>query len=79
MIYIIDCCFMTDMEEYKVIDGVGIIPDGVSEIADDAFRGRMDLTEIVIPSSVTVIGTCRSAAFSNGDQGLCIQRMYCLA
>lgn len=33
---------MTDMEEYKVIDGVGIIPDGVSEIADDAFRGRME-------------------------------------
>ena len=44
------------MEEYKVIDGIGYIPEGVTWIENDAFRDCEDLREIVIPSTVTEIG-----------------------
>ncbi len=42
--------------EYKVIDGKGMIPDGVIGIEDLAFAGCTSLQSIVIPDSVTWIG-----------------------
>lgn len=42
--------------EYKVIDGKGMIPDGVTAIEDLAFAGCTNLQSIVIPDSVTTIG-----------------------
>ena len=44
------------MENYKVNDGVGIIPEGTTVIADDAFRDCTDLISIDIPVSVKEIG-----------------------
>ena len=37
-------------------DGTCIIPDGVIEIDESAFRGCTSLTSIDIPNSVTKIG-----------------------
>ena len=45
------------MAKYEIIDGVGIIPQGVTKIEDEAFRGCENLTGIVIPDSVTEIGS----------------------
>lgn len=42
--------------EYEVIDGKGIIPDGTTEIAFQAFDGCTCLQSIEIPDSVTQIG-----------------------
>ena len=44
------------MAKYEIIDGVGIIPQGVTKIESGAFRGCANLTSIVIPDSVTTIG-----------------------
>lgn len=44
------------MEEYQVVDGVGIISEDVTEIEAGAFDGCDSLTSIEIPSSVTIIG-----------------------
>lgn len=41
--------------EYEVIDGKGIIPDGVTEIGKEAFAGCTNLQSLVIPNSVKVI------------------------
>lgn len=51
--------------EYEVIDGKGIIPDGVTEIGKEAFAGCTNLQSLVIPNSVKVIeegafGDCTS-------------------
>ena len=54
------------MAKYKIKDGVGIIPVGKKQIADEAFRGCSGLTSVVIPDSVTEIG---DSAFS-GCTGL---------
>ena len=35
-----------------------VIPDSVTSIGDDAFRGCFNLTSVVIPDSVTSIGDC---------------------
>ena len=43
------------MAKYEIIDGVGIIPQGVTKIEDEAFMYCSSLTSIVIPDSVTTI------------------------
>ena len=44
------------MAKYKVENGAGIIPDGVTGIGYWAFRDCTALTSITIPPSVTKIG-----------------------
>lgn len=44
------------MAKYEIKDGVGIIPDGETTIANRAFTYCEELTKVVIPSSVTTIG-----------------------
>ena len=43
------------MAKYEIKNGVGIIPDSVTEIEDYAFEGCTGLTSIDIPDSVTEI------------------------
>ena len=44
------------MAKYEVVDGVGIIPKGVTEIERWAFSDCTSLTSVVIPESVIAIG-----------------------
>ena len=44
------------MAKYKIINGEGIIPNGTTEIADNAFKMSSKLKSITIPESVTKIG-----------------------
>ena len=44
------------MAKYEIVDGVGIIPKGVTAIGDYAFEDCTSLTSVEIPSSVTEIG-----------------------
>lgn len=43
--------------EYKGAGGKVVIPDGVTEISTFVFQGNKDVTEIVIPQSVTLCNT----------------------
>ena len=43
------------MTKYEIIDGVGIIPQGVTKIEYEAFKYCEDLKTIIIPDSVTTI------------------------
>ena len=43
-------------EQYKLVDGVLTISDGVTKIEGHAFENRDDITEVVIPDTVTEIG-----------------------
>ncbi|MBR6686032.1 MAG: leucine-rich repeat domain-containing protein, partial [Paludibacteraceae bacterium] len=43
-------------KQIQVVDGVGIIPEGVTEIGESAFWYRTSLTSVVIPEGVTAIG-----------------------
>ena len=45
------------MTKYEIIDGVGIIPQGVTTIEDEAFKDCEDLKTIIISDSVTTIGS----------------------
>ena len=54
------------MEKYEIKDGVGIIPEGTTEIEYGAFEDCKDLTSVTIPNSVTEI---KSRAFE-GCTGL---------
>ena len=49
------------MAKYEVKDGVGIIPEGTTEIGMSAFEDCKELTSVIIPNSVTEI---RNSAFS---------------
>ena len=44
------------MAEFEIKDGVAIIPEGVTEIGNDAFHGCTSLESITIPEGVTKIG-----------------------
>lgn len=44
------------MAKYEVKDGVGIIPTGVKEIENEAFKGCTELTSITFPKGVKKIG-----------------------
>ena len=44
------------IEAGEVEQGTAIIPEGVTEIAPEAFENRTDLTSVTIPSGVTTIG-----------------------
>ena len=44
------------MAKYEIQDGVGIIPEGTTEIEREAFAGCTELESITIPDSVTKIG-----------------------
>ena len=50
------------MNMFEITDGLCVLPKGVKEIEADVFRGRTDLTQVIIPASVTKIGVC---AFRN--------------
>ena len=57
------------------VDGVVTIPEGVTEIGEEAFRGCSSLTKITIPEGVTEIGTaaffyCRSLTEINLPEGV---------
>ena len=53
------------MAEYEIKNGVGIIPEGTTNIVIGAFSECTELTSINIPSSVTNIGNC---AFSRCEK-----------
>ena len=44
------------MKHFKIINGIGMIPDGTTRIEDEAFKDCTDLVSITIPDSVTEIG-----------------------
>ncbi|MBQ4521272.1 MAG: leucine-rich repeat protein [Bacteroidaceae bacterium] len=44
------------MANYEVKDGVGIIPEGTTQIKKLGFYSCKDLTTVNIPNSVTEIG-----------------------
>ena len=44
------------MAKYKIINGEGIIPNGTTEIEDNAFSESYELKSVTIPESVTKIG-----------------------
>ena len=46
------------MQKYEIKNGVGIIPEGTIVIEKEAFEKCTELTSIVIPDSVTEIGSC---------------------
>ena len=50
------------MDKFEIKDGVAIIPEGTGEIPNNAFFGCSSLTTVIIPESVTNIG---SGAFSD--------------
>ena len=43
---------------FDIVDGIGIIPEGTTEIGDYAFCGCTSLKSIIIPEGVTRIGYC---------------------
>lgn len=44
------------MANYEIKDGVGIIPDGETTVANLAFSRSEELTKVIIPEGVTTIG-----------------------
>ncbi len=42
-------------QPYEIINGKGIIPEGTKVVRTDVFRGRTDLTSVVLPASVKQI------------------------
>ena len=43
------------MATYEIKNGEGIIPEGTKVVRTDVFRGRTDLTTVVLPASVKQI------------------------
>lgn len=50
------------MAEYEINDGVLIIPEGTKAIEENAFMGKSDFRSVIIPSTVTEIGSEAFAA-----------------
>ncbi len=50
---------------YKTENGICMIDNGVQLIDDFAFQGCTDITKLVLPSTVTGIGTCSFGGCSN--------------
>lgn len=53
------------MAKYEIKDGVGIIPEGTTEIENKAFIGEMTLKSVVIPDSVTSIAMLAFSGCAN--------------
>ena len=47
-----------ELRKYKGNEAKVVIPDGVTSIGGDAFRGYLKLEAVIIPDSVTSIGAC---------------------
>ena len=45
-------------DSYKIENGICMIDNGVQHIDDFAFQGCTDITKLILPSTVTGIGTC---------------------
>ena len=63
------------LTEYTGSGGDIVVPDGVSEIGTDVFRGNDDITSVVLPSSVTVIHdfafrSCNNLVTVNFPEGI---------
>ena len=44
------------MAKFEIKDGVGIIPEGITEIGEDTFYNCSSLESVIIPESVKKIG-----------------------
>lgn len=63
LIFIMDLYFykkVLHMNEFKVINGIGIIPQGTSVIETDSFYRNEDLRHIEIPEGVIYINSSES-------------------
>ena len=40
------------MAKYEIKDGVGIIPEWILELEDEAFRGCLELSRVIVPKWV---------------------------
>ena len=63
------------LTEYTGSGGDIVVPDGVTEIGTDVFRGNDDITSVVLPSSVTVIHdsafrSCNNLVTINFPEGI---------
>ena len=52
------------MAKYEIKDGVGIIPEGTTDIPGKAFSRKLELKNITIPDSVINIGMFAFSQFN---------------
>ena len=53
---VIEDGILKKVDDKDIVDGKFEIPEGVTEIGEEAFSGRQELTYIEIPEEVTKIG-----------------------